>query len=99
MVTPVIASTAVDGQLAALEERLRLQEVEIAANKLHADAGSINSPMQFAEIVDNQTKLLNAVLNKPRVPSSTIRSSLKFTGRNLVMTVQGEMKLRTSMKS
>ena len=40
MVTPVQASTAVDGQLAALEERLRLQEVEIAASKLHAAAAT-----------------------------------------------------------
>ena len=80
MVTPVQASTAVHGQLAALEERLRLQELEIAASKLHAAAGTPNSPMQFAEIVDNQTKLLNAVLNKPRVPSRLFESSLKFTG-------------------
>lgn len=73
MDTPVQASTAVDGQIAALEERLRLQEVEIAASKLQAAADSINSPMQFAEIVSNQTKLLESVLNKPRVPSLTIR--------------------------
>ena len=66
--------TGVDGQIAALEQRLRAQEIEIAGQKLHAARDGASSPQQFAEIMDNQTKLLKAVLGKPKAPGSIIKS-------------------------
>jgi hypothetical protein len=72
MDTPVVPNTAVDNQFAALEGRLRSQEAEIAAQKLHAAASTPGETL-MAEAISNQTELLKAVLNKPSVPRSTIR--------------------------
>jgi hypothetical protein len=71
MQTPVMGEEHVR-QMAALESRLRSQEAEIAAQKLHA-AASTPGEVQLAECISNQTKLLEQVLNKPQAPRSTIR--------------------------
>jgi len=72
MDTPSVPNTAVDNQLAALEDRLRSQEAEMAAQKLHAAASTPGETL-MAEAISNQTELLKAVLDKPSVPRSTIR--------------------------
>ena len=72
MDTPVLPNTAVDNQVAALEEKLRNKEAEIAAHKLHA-AAITPGESQLAEIMANQTALIKAVLDKPKVPGSTIK--------------------------
>jgi hypothetical protein len=63
----------VNQQIKSLEERLRAQEAELAAQKLHAAAASINTPADLAGCMERQTELLSAVLNRPKAPSSTIK--------------------------
>jgi len=66
------ADEMVNQQIKSLEERIRAQEAELAAQKLHA-AASIATPVDLASCMERQTELLSAVLNKPKTPSSTIR--------------------------
>ena len=73
--TPVYHDSMAVGQIAALEERLRNKEVELAAHKLHS-AASIGAtpPIQLAEVLEKQTELLRAVIDRPKnQPGSTIR--------------------------
>ena len=84
MMTPLRVSAdfapAIDPQIEALQDKLRDKDAELAAHKLAAAAGlSSPMPVEFATALENQTKLLEAVLNKPKPLNSTIRVEPKVT--------------------
>ena len=94
-----VADAIANQQIKALEDRLRAQEAEIAAQKLHAAATSINSPMDLAHCMVSRQNCFPLFLTGPKPRAQLSELSRKSTGPDLEMTGQEAMKSRKSMRN